>query len=339
MTNPKQHHFLPKFLLKGFAFDVRGIEVYTFMFRKGVQPKPVNTRNVGQERFFHGEPGESNLEHMMQVKEDGYARLVEKLRAGAMPIAPQEVADFVANLIIRTRNLRRGLVTATEELLCALDGAVSRAPQSRLRRSLKMGLKKELKESGLGQLIRGLPSAKRKLARQMVAKQLRETDARSAYTSLLVEFRSSADISGMVAKAHIGALSKAGGAPPRLVSLLSEYEWTTQKCSEPTWILGDVGCVAKRKGIEQLCNPAMNLADVEVLMLPISATVLLTGRRSDAGLDLTPDLFNVAAAELSESFFVSAQNTERQCLYAQRIGDRFELISAEELRQIADECF
>lgn len=244
-----------------------------------------------------------------------------------------------ANLLIRTRNLRRGLVTATEEMLCALDGVVRRVPQSRLRRSLKMALKKELEDSGFARLIRGLPRSNRKLARQMVAKKLRETDVRSAYASLLEEFRSSADISGLVAKAHIGALSKAGVAPLKLVSLLSEYEWTTQKCSEPAWILGDVGCVAKRKGVDQLCNPAMNLADVEILILPISARVLLTGRRGGAELDLTPGLFNIAAAELSESFFVSAQNTERHCLYAQRIGHRFELISAEELREIADESF
>jgi Protein of unknown function (DUF4238) len=79
---PRRHHYLPQFLLSGFASRSTAKDFYAWMFRRGMSPVETNLRNLAQQRDFHGNPNDSPLERIMSGYESRFAPVIEELRLG-----------------------------------------------------------------------------------------------------------------------------------------------------------------------------------------------------------------------------------------------------------------
>ena len=75
-----RHHYIPRFLQKGFSSKKRKKEVYTFVFTKDKKPYEPNLINVGLETDFYGNPHESTADDKITTEEDKYVGFIEKLR-------------------------------------------------------------------------------------------------------------------------------------------------------------------------------------------------------------------------------------------------------------------
>jgi hypothetical protein len=84
-SKPKGQHFVPRFLLDGFASRRHRKESYGYLFRRGAPCHEVNIRDVGKSRYFHGDPSraEPNLQRCSAIPSAG------RLRWSSRPNVPR----------------------------------------------------------------------------------------------------------------------------------------------------------------------------------------------------------------------------------------------------------
>ena len=235
MGEPRKHHFLPQFLLRGFASQVKGDQYYTHMFRHDTPPKEVNIINVGQQRDFHGDPAESELEHLMSEQEARYAPVVEEARCGNISNI-ETLCEFVANLITRTRNLRLNFVNSTDLFLATMQEQVLTNPCKKTKLKFKKQSRKEINKALKGRLAHLHPH-QRKIAKKIFNKHISGVDVRPLFADALRGVREQVDLAKIVSKSQIETLTQTQ-APEIRVAKLGQLHWTTDVRLEPTWILG-----------------------------------------------------------------------------------------------------
>ena len=140
----RNHHALPRLLLRGFASRVTGDEPhYVYMFRRNTVHE-TNVRNVAAERDFY----DAEVEDRLAAKEGAYGHLLKDAREGKL--GPKDIAlvvDFIAHLIVRTRGMRAALVdTGTTMLDCAREVFTGTEDQERVRQWVLREIPRHLAE-------------------------------------------------------------------------------------------------------------------------------------------------------------------------------------------------
>ena len=126
LSHAKGHHYLPQFLLGGFASRISRNQKYAFVFRKENEPAEPNIKDIAKQRYFHGDPDENDLEHLTSLRESEHAKLISKLRSDDISSADKpHIDERVIHLGLRTRNLRDGLTASGETFFDAFEDHVS----------------------------------------------------------------------------------------------------------------------------------------------------------------------------------------------------------------------
>lgn len=122
-----RHHILPRFLLKGFASQINGTKVFTWVYRKNSRAFEASTKDVSVEKYFYGKDGEANVDPEITELEIEFADLLTELReySSKEEITDPRVAEFITHLCIRTKHLRDSLRESTEVLLESLEEYLS----------------------------------------------------------------------------------------------------------------------------------------------------------------------------------------------------------------------
>jgi hypothetical protein len=115
----KRHHFIPPFLQEGFASHTSGGNTFTWIYRREGAAFNANIIDVGVEGQFDTENQDTEADDFITLAEGTFSGLIADLRAGKSsrlsdPLLPQ----LIANLEIRTRNLRENVLRAGEFLIC-----------------------------------------------------------------------------------------------------------------------------------------------------------------------------------------------------------------------------
>lgn len=119
----KRQHFIPRFLLDGFASHRSGDEVFAWVYRKDRAPFNTNTRNIGVEGSFYNDGSDSEADDLITTGEQAFSALLARLRATSGPIQDSDgIANLIAHFEIRTRHVRQSYANAAgsllERLLC-----------------------------------------------------------------------------------------------------------------------------------------------------------------------------------------------------------------------------
>lgn len=328
MGEARRHHFLPQVLLRGFQCRVSQGTGKTYLFRKNLAlAKLVSIRDVAQQRDFHGRVTDSDLEAKMAKLESDYAPVLRALREGRFESNADDVARLVANISIRTKNLRDGFSVATGLMIDSF--AASAGLSKKFRRGVRNKVRKEMRVK-----LSALPPDVRRKASRYLDSALRNNDLQKGINESARQFQSEIDLDTMAANAHSTALNQALADTPR-VEYLKSLSWSVDLRPDATWVLGDVGCVAKYFNNDALGN-ALGGSDVEVeaICLPVSDRALLVGVSRGSEYQFAPEHVNRASAELSRDFFVSSVDTERERELHARLGLRCQLISEDEIQRV-----
>jgi hypothetical protein len=323
-------HYLPQVLLKGFA-SAGSNGMKTFLFRSGADPKLVSIRKVAQERSFHGRRDQSDLESRMSELESQYAPAIRAAWVGECGKYVQELSRFVANISARTRNVREGVSGAVEVMLSAAPDALS------TDKHLKK-IRNQARKTAMRNLREKFPTLSPRLIRQKVDLLLKHEMGKKDMSKFIKtgvqQVVSQLDVPKMTMKAHNQALGNTFKDTER-VELLKSFSWAVDLRAEPTWILGDVGCIAKLFNSETLCNVLMaGKEELEAVCLPISDKALLIGRRPQSRYQPDAKRVNQASAGLSQHFFVASVLTDGERALKHLIGHRSRLMSDDELKRI-----
>jgi len=258
--------------------------------------------NVGQERDFHGEPGETDLEQRVADREARYGPLVVGLRTGVIENRALLI-EFAASLSIRTKSLRTQLTTAGEVAIDRIQEFVhTRTGKRRMNNKV---LKMAAQNPNLQAALRRLPARKRKMVWNMIEKKVRSGDWENIADPFLQEVRETANVAERVIKAQRDALAQSAAPLPR-VTALEELEWTTQAV-EKDLILGDAVVVGISTSLGYH-HGARAEKDLQSLFLPVSPRMLVVGRRTPGIHVPSVDELNEATASVSSEFFVAGQD-------------------------------
>jgi hypothetical protein len=332
-------HYLPRFLLKGFASRIVGKEIFTWAYHKGKNVFEPNIKGISAERYFYGKQGEISADNEITELEGKYGAFIDELRErdNGAQIEDSRVVEFIAHLCIRTKHLRDSLRESTEFLMDKISEYLS-------------------DYDNLKKFILGNP----KLAEDVVGKMMDDNQFPPIYKDMLImlvtqlapllldenqpEFRMMVDslvepfktmIPQALKQEHIKLLAKHPIPEPRVEDYKS-LRWFVYTPTNSV-ILGDVGVLIETGSTKRF--KSLNEKDDEIrnIFLPISSTQIIVGTplsRPHINFDI-----NDVIAKCSREFFISSNRSSEMDLLHSKIGEKSEVISKEELEQIVREGF
>ena len=339
----RRHHILPRFLLKGFAKEVRSEQIYTWEYAKGRRPLPANINNVGVEGDYYGSPSDDvQADAAITELERTYGSLVEGLRTiPAGPVRDLRVASFVAHLSARTKNLRLAFQEGADQLMEELGNLAG--DEDRLVDVLRPKIVNEayLRTEVLKQVPQKLtPAMERQLMpmmRPLAERFLLENKGQIARQMALAIQLLRGAIAQTAATGQNRAMLRFDGETPK-AKLWEQLHWRTETRTEPL-LLGDSGCLFALEGDPQLHPYPEDPKNIATLYLPLTKGLLLVGSaRRDAPAADTATL-NEAAACCSRYFYASALGPEQHGHFQPLIGTRAVFFSRDRIAEIARECF
>jgi Protein of unknown function (DUF4238) len=333
-------HYLPRFLLKGFASGTNGDEVKTWWFRNAMEPKEINIKNIAAEKDFHTTSSGSSADDGMKPLENRFAWYVESLRQerheGHLddPVIP----ELVANLTVRTKAFRVGLTHSTAMAMREvferlrdthkLNKIASRLlgdPSGRILNALINNLSPEYADAFVKELSNAIALMHSPLG-----------SALSKWHLERLERAFESDFPKVAKDSHVGALLIAP-VPETLIASLAHLQWHLVVRNHGSFILGDVGPIFKIEHSTRAKAAPIGLYEYDAAFLPISDSHLLAGweRRLLSDLDFVEDV-NQFSCSCSENFFISARNTAREQNYALQLGSKAELLDKEARAPLVD---
>ncbi|MGH7788585.1 MAG: DUF4238 domain-containing protein [Candidatus Binatia bacterium] len=345
----KNQHYLPRFMLAGFASRRDGKQAWIYELRKGRQAVERNTRNVGAEGGFYRRGDDDRIDHELQDYEGEFGQLVNEIRStDRIPTGSDDaLAGLVTSLSVRTRAIRLAFGHAGQQIVAAL-GRYLNDPE-RVRRMMRDHLKKhpetllEPVARELGVDPHDLPLVLRNRLLQQ-AEGLIDAPATTAKIKMLagmmlreLEGRTSKE---GIKEIHLTALGK-GTLPSRRMDPAQRLTWSLRTLDPSSLILGDLGPIRLNESSGRYESLAKATDDPHSIFLPISHEHLLVGVDHHLATDCPLDVeaVNIAAAELSWEFVVARQSTKREAVYAEALGRWAELLPDDELHQIEEEVF
>ena len=324
----KGNHFLPQFLLRGFASRNSRTECYCWYFRRDTKACEANIKGIGQQRHFHGNPRETNLEVLIAERESVYAPLVQSLQKGEIKERDKALIDeLVAHLMIRGRNLRQGLLKATDDLLTAMVRHFTN-PENHASRNDRI-FEYVKKDPRFSAILASIPIEAREVFIKQFRTEMEELPIEDGMRQVFAFLQQSLPES--TSQAHIKTLSK-DFAPRKQVEKMQHLIWKTRRSSE-TLILGDVGVLFREIETGEFKHPILAPQRPVQVFLPVSHEFVLVGEEAENS-EIDTEQLNRAQAALSREFFVSSIRTEKELTYERLLGSRADLVSKDEISEL-----
>ncbi len=321
-------HFIPRYLLKGFASRRKGDKYHAFVFRKSRAPFEANIADIGKVHYFHGNPRDRSLESKISKVEEAHAQIVRDLLDGKVDsIAPRALNEFVLHLAFRTRNIREGFRRMCDDAIKVFEERLTREEyHPKDLQTMLTVLKEELAKWG----IHGIGD-------DLLLRLLKSTELRAQIKDLFAIAKTQIDYRSTSRETQWKWLSGEEDFGIRL-QLMKHLVWKTARSPQACFILGDLGPIARFERSNVFENT--HVADgrpVEAILLPVSSSCLLIGEAKRDTVIIDEEAVNRASAELSNEFFVSSKLTERERTYHLLLGHRSALIEKKKMHQLLDE--
>jgi hypothetical protein len=337
----KRQHFIPRFLLKGFASHKINDEIYTWVYRKDSNPFNTNIINIGAEGYFYSNGNDTQADDIITKAEETFSFLVKKLRDGPLGyVNNPQIPNMIAHFEIRTRHLRESFLRTGNYFVSRLIDFMNDEKDfiEYLERTfrndpslLRKALEKELKKQGIpqGTLEPSLKLTYRHLP--TIMKQLKPYLRQFAdYCRVnLPETLSKAAKSG-----HIRAL-KENISPEVKANQYKDLIYRVLEVPQGGLILGDSIIIFKVEG-SKLFKTFLEKKDVlNAVILPLNSRKILVGtqRRFNISEKLLPE----AIARCSLEYFVAEEDSDTNLYLQKQIGEDAYPLTKEQMEDIITE--
>lgn len=337
-----RQHFIPRFLKKGFSSKIQKTECYTWVFTKNSIPYETNLRNVGLENFFYGKPGESEVDEIITDREGYYSEQLDQLREinsdcelnGIFP------AEFITHLIVRAKHLRESFKNAGASIVDIARKELDSPQKFNQMLSNIVLSKPDLIEQSLRQeLDKRLPPDFPQDKKDMVVKHAMTLIPQIFSTSKINDgyalfsnlFTKMAEEMPNIAKvAHIKALSR-GIVPPKIIEKFKDVEWSLTVTQKHNFILGDIGPIARFEPNLDFKPFLFANENIYQVFLPISGSQIIIGKSNKKISIPKFDDINKASVCLSQYYFISSKNGEKEKSLSNIISSKSSNISIDEI--------
>jgi len=334
----KRQHFIPRFLLEGFASHASGDAVYTWVYRKDSLPFNANIINVGVEGYFYTDGNDTEADHMITEAENTFSPLVQKLRANPlMAVYDPQIPKLIAHFEIRTRHLRESFLRTGNYLFSRLldfmddEKSFIEYLERTFRNDpsiLQKAFAGELKKRGLPKTMLGpvlqlsyplLPASMRQL-RPM----LRQSAAhlRSALPKTLSKGAKSG---------HIRFL-KENVAPEVRAQRYKDLIYTVIEVPQRGLILGDSIIIFQVEGLTPFKTFLEKKDILNAVLLPLNSWQILIGTRDN--FSISEQSLPETIARCSLEYFVAEEKSDTNRFLQEQIGEDASPVTRTELEDI-----
>ncbi|WP_306590624.1 DUF4238 domain-containing protein [Geothrix sp. 21YS21S-4] len=321
-----KHHFLPRFLMKGFASRIEEKKVFVWLYRKNAAPREESTRNIGHEKGFY-RTGQDTADPEITAAERPMVELVDHLRDLPTGSAADGmgVPEMVAHFVTRTRHIRDSVEALGDIALERFDDFLA-SGQDFMRMVLNSPKTKQ-------QILAGTPAFLRPMAMQDFPSLLKrfEEECGPALQAMILDAMSQTRkrIPVLVKKTHVELLRREL-APEARVANYRKLSWSVIDVPSPM-ILGDVGVLFETGGTRRY-KPYDEKGDLLMgAYLPITSQRLLVGLLPDRPPTSSPEEIRAAYARACREFFVGSAQSEELKQLQPLLGTESEMMSLDEV--------
>ncbi len=347
----RRSHFIPRFLLAGFASRTPRGRPYAWVVRKGARPFETSIDNIGVEKDFYGEGVEDSLEHALNPMEDQFASVLRRIR-GAESLDGLDhdlLWEMVAHLAIRSRHIRVGLRDLVTRLASEVRAAfMSAKGKDVVLRGMEANWEKEA-EKFISEIARagGIAPDDPRMAQAREAFRVgkvpaiaafRKADTTANLQQVFDRVRGGLDPGALSARMQVEALTRWLAERSRWPRK-AERTWRLVPQSAGTLILGDVvalGGGGPGSELAPLFSPRSSGGNI---YLPLSDGLLLVGSEAPEEAPIDIDWLNRRTARSSREFFVTSRLSVESERHAADLGNDCEFLTLDEARQMVREKF
>jgi hypothetical protein len=343
-----RHHFIPQFLLRGFASHSIGEATYTWVYRKDRPPFNPNIINIGVEGDFYTHENSSDVDDSITAIEGKLGYIVNELRRTESTdfVSNAEMAWLFAHLEIRTRHLRENFEKITSEVLnqslrfvldeVAFGEFILRKFEA--NPSLLYGpLADEIRNAGVPENM--LPSAI-ELIRPRLPSLLK-----NILPSLVTQFSQAMLHASKQKPALLHSAARTGQlralreatAPDTKVARYSALRYQILKVTREPVPLGDSIVLARIDAPRQYTSFVTSDDQLISLYLPLSPSTILCGQSADF-LSSADDL-GAAITKCSLEYYVAHERSPQLTQYQSNISELAEILDRGTIEHLLMEAF
>lgn len=339
----ERQHFLPRFLLKGFASRSEGDNSFVWVFRKDSPPFEANITKVGVSNRFYNLRDNNELDKLITDTEYKFVNCVDGLRllVSDSEVKNAEIPEFITHMLLRTKYFRDSINKSTRFAFEALLTAMKRPdiiekvilkdiksnPDEFLKKVLPDMKGHNLSTKQKGQLLMTILKMTPDILHQNFPQLLEFIDTVREYIRT--------NFQRLATEAHVKAMMKSIN-PQLRIDFARRLNWFIIVRQAGSFVLGDVGVVSIIGAEGRLKSLPDVSDDVQQMWLPIGDTHLLIGAK-ELPVYLNNEEINIGTASLSNDFMISSRNSEYEKLLAETLGTRPGLITDNELENLVKE--
>jgi len=335
----KRQHFIPQFLQKGFISHFVGDEAFTWVYRKSAKPFNPNIKNVGLEKGFYTEPGDTLADDLITEAEGPFSELVAELRETCDGVVPTgEIPALIAHLEIRTRHLRQMWLKSSGYLASQLVDFLDDG--DRFLSFFKRRMRKDptvLLNALSDRCIRaGLPPGSEAQMMNMIPAFMPQMEAHLREECRMAAEYLRENVPSIIRKAtksgHIKALKQAVSPEPRIKPYRTMLFRIVGIHDRPL-VLGDSPVIVNVEGPRPYKTLHEKKDRLNAVYLPLTPWKLLVGTPTSSDV-CAPDLREVIARCAIE-YFIAHEPSKDNNLLKDEIGRDAYLLTADEIEKIA----
>lgn len=331
-----RHHFIPRFLQKGFSSRSTNQDVYCWTYSKNTKPFQANIKNVGVETLFYSVASETDLDDKISKEEEAnFSPLIDKLRAGSISVDDTvRIAAMLAHFEIRSRHLRSNANILFSELMRTLvttftDIAFLESLFTKVMSVKSATFRKSLRKAGISKQVFNL-------IMKTDPQAVREFKLKAARDVATAVYEQRAVIPLMIADAikrgHIKVLAESVSPKKRICRYL-DLTFSVREFVGGDLPLGDSIVLFHVAGERQF-KPFLDKADQLIaVILPLSSNQYLVGESYEVGSEQYSGL-PLEISRCSFEYFISGKNNELTKDLHSKIGANSHWLLKEEVHKI-----
>lgn len=335
-----RQHYIPRFLLKGFASREDSKNTYTWVHRKEGRIFETNIVNIALEKYFYGNDECPEVDDKITEMESELATITDQLRSrGQGKIDDTHgICNLIAHLVVRTKHIRESL---RKPATVFADKLFDRLADRKTVHKMILS-NREIVDNAVKDVSSKVPLNKKQ------KKQLREfiyaniplfLDANmGAIEAVSRKVRNgiTANSDEWAKSGHIKALSGNVVSTAR-VEQLCGLEWYLCNVDRHI-ILGDIGCVFAVDDAKTVYRSLFFEKDTLIAAyLPIAYNRLVIGTSIPGFPSVDNNQINSIIAAKSIDFFISNMRDETSQHLSNLIGTDADLLSEESIEKKVEE--
>jgi hypothetical protein len=335
----KRHHYIPRFLQRGFLMGNPKKE-YTYMYLNGGVQRPSKIDNVGVEGQFYSIDGETELDDVYTDLESTYADIINKLRNLPFEKIDQgELAEIISHFEVRTNNLRKSFYSSSKGFLNKMTESFLNIDV--LKPLIQNTVQQRVTNGGfIDDLFNQLdvPSQHREALfehiRPMIEMKL-DDNINAILEPIKGSFKEAINerLKGVIKKSHINGMIKHVSKSAKH----EEYKNLNYRVINTNFnlILGDSVVIFEFEGINEF-KPFYDIKNtLKSVYLPISSNLFIYGAKDNSEPKL--DILNKMVAKCSSEFFIACEISSDFSSLQGLIGQNCSLLTDAEMKQILEE--